>query len=139
MIPATTPYVARYRQTVDLSDGTQGSYTTDRPVLAWSDSGYALVAADERGQLVHANSYSNFTGVAPDEPHIVSALPATGWGVQYRDDDGTTFTLPLVAWLIESSGECRPVTVDTDGLTADPRHDSNFVRLTEPSEQEAAA
>ncbi|MFC7973903.1 hypothetical protein ACFUT3_01385 [Streptomyces cinereoruber] len=140
MIPATTPYVARYRQTADLPNGTQGSYTIDRPVLAWNDDGHALVAADERGQLVPASGYSNFDGVMPAEPHIMAVLPATGWLAQYKDDgDGSIFTRPVLAFLVKSDGGCRPVMVDSQGFTDDARDSENFVQLIDPGEQEAEA
>ncbi|MFC8491220.1 hypothetical protein ACFUJU_10515 [Streptomyces sp. NPDC057235] len=140
MIPATTPYVARYRQTVDRRDGTQGSYLADRPVIAWDDEGEALVAADERGRLVLASGYSNFDSVRPAGPHVVAVLPAPGWLAQYKDDsDGIVFTRPVVAFLVESDGGCKPLAVDSDGFTDDARDSGNFVQLIDPGQMEAEA
>lgn len=139
MIPATTPYVARYRQTFDRPDGSQGSYIADKPVIAWDDDGEALVAASERGRLVLASGYSNFEGLDTADPHVVAALPGAGWLAEYKEDDGTLFRFPVTAWLVSSDGSCKPVKVDADGYSDDARDSANFVRLITPGEQEVEA
>ncbi|MZE56153.1 hypothetical protein GTY86_33765 [Streptomyces sp. SID5770] len=137
MIPATTPYVARYRKTFKHADGTEGAYLDEVPVIAWDDEGEALIAAPSRGRLVLANGTPNFDSIALADPHVVAVLPATGWLAQYKDDnDGGTFDLPVVAFLVESDGSCKPIRVDSDGFTDDARESENFIQLIDPGQKE---
>ncbi|GAU67667.1 putative hypothetical protein [Streptomyces sp. NBRC 110611] len=66
------------------------------------------------------------------EARVVGALPADGWFVEYREDDGTTFSSPLAAWAVHAYGSVAdlvPLDVDRNGTTDDPRTCSNFVRI----------
>ncbi|MFJ5150860.1 hypothetical protein ACIQCF_04630 [Streptomyces sp. NPDC088353] len=136
MIPASQPYVARYRQHNQATDTTHHS---TKPVVAWGSDGMALVADEKTGRLVDADSYSNFAGLmeAPAS-QAVATLPGGGWLAEYRDDDGTTFTFTVVAWSAKSDGDLEPLCVDRDGFVSNPTEDGNFVRLYHPNEEPPA-
>lgn len=125
MIPASQPHEARYKHEDDGH-----VHFTEKPVIAWSDDGEPLVVDGTR--LVPAHRWNNFHDVVPCSPPIVTALPADGWHVEYKDDDGSTYTSPVTAWLVRSDGSCTAIDTDATGYSDEPTTCSNFVRLVPP-------
>jgi hypothetical protein len=124
VIPATQPYIARYKQ----AEG----YYTDKPVIAWDDDGYPLVAGEHR--LQRADSWTNYTDIVPSESPIVAVIPGGGWLAGYKDEDsGEEITDPVLAWTVTADGTCQPVDVDGTGWCDDPTSVDNFTRLYEPA------
>ena len=134
MIPAESgAHVARY---IHRKDDTPGACFSTKPVVAWDDHGAAMVLDTRRGCLVQADSYTNFDAVvSADSTSIVGAIPGGGWRAEYRQDDGSTLSTPVVAWNVRADGGLDPICVDPDGLTGDPTDDTNFVRLYLPDEE----
>lgn len=134
MIPAPhTPYVARYRQE---NKATASTYYTTKPVVAWDDDGAAQVVDQRTGRLVDASSYSNFASVMEaDTVSVVAAIPGGGWLAEYQNDDGTTFTMTIVAWNVRADGSIDAVCTDAGGVNGDPTDDEGFVRLYLPAEE----
>lgn len=140
MIPATTPYEVYYKGT----DNEGKPYTWPGPqVIAWDDDGAPLVIPDSHKQarrLQRATDYGNFSHVAPADSPTVAALPGGGWRVEYKNDDGTLWSAPLVAWHIRASGETIPIDCDSTGYADNPTDSSNFVRIFHPEwDTDAAA
>lgn len=73
---------------------------------------------------------------------IVAALPGGGWRIEYdaiRPKDGSTFSDPVLAWLVRANGETYPISTDSSGLTDDPTDASNFRRVYHPDEEQEGA
>lgn len=131
MIPATAPYVARFRQSHNLPDDKVHDYFRIKPVIAWDGDGTPMVADKKR--LVPADSYTNFHDVVPADVPTVTALPGGGWVAEYKDDaNGNTFEFPVVAWAIDTNGNLNPTIVYSDGLSDSATSLDNFVRLYHP-------
>ncbi|MEU6344458.1 hypothetical protein ABZ883_26320 [Streptomyces sp. NPDC046977] len=134
MIPAQhVPYEARYSQ-----ENNGRKHFTTKPVVAWDDNGTAQVVDEKTGHLRDANSYTNFADLVPVAlAPVVAAIPGGGWRVEYRDDEdeGRTFSEPVLAWQIRADGDCVPLTVDATGYACDPCDGANFVRVFLPAEE----
>ncbi|MES9523138.1 hypothetical protein [Streptomyces capoamus] len=63
---------------------------------------------------------------------VIAAFPGGGWQAVYKDDNGFEYYTPVVGWLVQADGNCRPFTFDQHGDQADPTTLTNFVRLQEP-------
>lgn len=107
---ATQPYVANFEE--KCRDGR--TYWTSKPVIAWDDEGRALIS-NGRGQLVPAIGYDSFRHVEEDASGYVAAIPGGGWQLAWKQDDGTEFLDPVVAWVINRDGWARAVSVDSNG------------------------
>lgn len=114
MIPATSPYRAAFKH----RNGAGGTYYEYMPVIAWDDEGNPLVACDDgkSQRLLPARTYNNFAHVEPDEQRIIALIPGGGWRVEHSEDDGATWSHPLVAWALQAGGLLVPVETDSDGV-----------------------
>lgn len=132
MIPANPGHRARFNH----DDGT---HSHSKPVLAWDANGAALVLDEKHGGLRPARDFTNFNRVTEDNENVtVTAVPGGGWQFEYADDEGGTFRAPVVAWAIDSQGWAHPIGADQEGGYGMPEEASNFRRLVEPGETEAA-
>jgi hypothetical protein len=131
--------------------GLSARYKHDNPkhhssiaIVAFDDDGHPLVI-DEDGRrdktrLIRADAYGNYDGMAEDpHPPITALLPAGGWRAEFTDDDGVTWSMPLVGWGLKG-GAVVPLTTDTDGMVEDFDHYGGKYRIyhpdaTEPPEQ----
>lgn len=66
------------------------------------------------------------------EGPVVAAIPGGGWLAEYRNDDGSPFTSPIVAWLVYADGNVTPVDAGADGWVDTVTDALNFVRLIPP-------
>jgi hypothetical protein len=53
---------------------------------------------------------------AVGEPTVVALIPAAGWRVGWRSDDGQEWTQPLVGWGLRDDGSVVPLDTDCNGL-----------------------
>ncbi|MBD3544488.1 hypothetical protein [Streptomyces sp. JV180] len=128
MIPATEPFVARYKHIVDG----QTRYTF-KPVIAWGDNGDALVVDTKAGRLEPATHWNDFVDLGEGTSPIVAAIPGGDWKVTYRgEESGTTDSSPLLAWGIRADGTTTPIDVDGSGFSDDPTGDDRFLSLDPP-------
>jgi hypothetical protein len=130
VIPAIQPYVAHYKH---VDNGR--TYHSTKPVIAWDDDGKPLVADDS--QLVRASRWTNYDGVMEADAPVIAALPGQGWVVEYKEDDGSTYTNPVLCWLVRSDGSTTPLDSDGTGYCDEPATVGNFVRLIPPGEAPA--
>ncbi|WP_199551413.1 hypothetical protein [Streptomyces sp. N35] len=131
MIPATEVYIARYKVETE-----QGTHYETRPIVAWDDTGYALVADTKKGRLVRANKDSNFAGLQLDEEApVIAALPGGGWTALFAEDAAGSNTEPVLAWHVFASGFMKPIVMERGGMPEDPTEIENFVRLVAPGEE----
>ncbi|MFC8406754.1 hypothetical protein ACWEQ5_13595 [Streptomyces griseoincarnatus] len=63
---------------------------------------------------------------------VVAALPGGGWIAEFKQDDGSVETYPLVAWLVLADGEMIPMDASASGDAQDPREVANFQRMYHP-------
>lgn len=127
MIPATTNVECQFEG--DRGDGTKYRYTSN-PVIAWDDDGTPLVLGD--GALVSAERYRNFIGLVEADAPVVAALPGGEWRAEFKDDDGTIHSTPLLSWNVRADGTATPIVAGSDGDVYDPCEVSNFSRLYIP-------
>ncbi|MER7176799.1 hypothetical protein [Streptomyces mesophilus] len=131
MIPATEAYIARYKVETE-----QRTHYETRPVVAWDDAGFALVADTTKGRLVRANKYSNFAGLQlEEEAPVIAALPGGGWTAVFTGDEGSSNTEPVLAWHVFAGGFMKPVVMERGGVPEDPTELGDFVRLVAPGEE----
>ncbi|MDJ1645404.1 hypothetical protein [Streptomyces pakalii] len=127
MIPARHPYEANYQQEEDGR-----TVYRSKPVIAWDDEGQALVADERSGRLVPANNGRTFTGLSEVGHPVVGAIPGGGWGVRFKNSDGTFTEDPLVAWTVRSDGTLTPIDTDSLGECQPSTAMSNFDGLVAP-------
>lgn len=139
-----TGWYASYRvANPALPKGHPGYYSLRKIPVAYWDHGYGWVSVAEHqkhpGHLMRANEVRfttwEFMGYYPKAQTVVAALPGAGWSAEYKADDGSTFTSPLVAWLIFDDGEVRAADMGSDGYGDNPCESGNFVRLVGPDEE----
>lgn len=115
MIPDNGRHAASFR----YGSKDSGGYSwMSKPIVAWDDEGYALIAGEESskaGRLVRACTFSNFHGITDADPVYVAAVPGGGWQVAWPQDDGTEYVEPVVAWALKDDGSMQACTVDVDG------------------------
>lgn len=127
MIPARGNYEAHFQ----VKGGSGNTYTNTKCIEAFDDEGHALVV-DDKGRLVRANSYSNFTHVDEANQEVAGVLPGGGWTFAWTNPDGSSDSEPVVGWIVNDSGYATPLTVDDPNVaTATPCSDSN-VRVLPP-------
>lgn len=124
MIPATHPYEARFTHKND--DGrTTFSF---KPVIAWDDDGQPLVAGKRK--LMVASSFTNFDRImAADDSPVVATVPGDGWRAEFKDEDGSTISDPVIAFAVRADGTGLPIQVGSDGEVDTSTSASNFSRL----------
>ena len=128
MIPAPPGLVALFKY--------DKSPSSSMPIVAFDDDGHPLVI-DENGkrnkvQLVHADAWSNYDGMAEDpHPPISALLPAGGWRVEFTETDGAKWSEPLVGWGLKA-GVVVPLTTDIDGTVDDFDLYSGTYRIYHP-------
>ena len=84
-----------------------------RPVERFSEEGEALVVDERSGNLVSAAGLHGFAELTRCST-TVSVIPADpGWTVTFKDGD-TSFTEPIVAWIVNDVGNGNPLVVDDD-------------------------
>jgi hypothetical protein len=59
---------------------------------------------------------SNRNAHAVGEATVVALIPAAGWRVTWRADDGQEWTQPLVGWGLRDDGLVVPLDTDCNGL-----------------------
>jgi hypothetical protein len=69
----------------------------------------------------------------PNPNPVVAALPGADWVAVFRNDDGSEYREPLVAWLVRADGEMEPTCVADDGSADDATTAGNFLRLIRPT------
>ena len=109
MIPADGSYYVHYE------NNPRGPIT--KPVIAWDDEGRPLVAG--KYGLVPAHELGSVKHIRQDDAPVVAAVPGGGWLIDCKDDDGNTWTTPILAWTIRADGNAVPLTADSDGVTDD--------------------
>lgn len=140
MFPAPPGVSAYYEE--ELGNGK--TILTDYPVVAFDDEGvpyYVSSGARDSKTLVRADRWTNYLGVgmARNDP-IIGVVPGQGWKVVYKfEEDDEETIVPVVAWTIDSGGNCKPRTSPLFELNApdadtwfDPREDDAFVRMIAP-------
>jgi len=112
MIPATIAYMAVFKSKLD--GGTE--FLHRRPVIAWDEDGYALVADEANGRLRQAAGYGGaFVQLLEGgDERFVALAPGGGWLVE-RTGPGGTSTVPVVAWGVDGNGVVYALDTDGDG------------------------
>lgn len=114
MIPTNVPYTATFRTTRPVRDGGTREVWKDRPVIAWDEDGYALVVGNHG--LVRAANLDGYEGLSEgSDSRVVGAIPADGWRIAWKLDDGQEPTDRILLWLVKADGMVEPVWVDPDG------------------------
>jgi hypothetical protein len=132
MIPNTHSYEAVFRH---KSKDTGEDYSDYLPVIAWDDNGTAMVISRKSGGLVRVTDYPNFVCIREGEGRAVAVIPGCGYVVEYDNGDGTTFTSPVLAWVINDLGYARAISVDSSLASADTVNDSsNFKGVYLPAD-----
>lgn len=141
MIPAPRGYVAQYRHKI----GDKVHYI-HQPIVAFDEDGDPYVAPNGMGKrFVPAYSIDNYVGVDEDpEPPIVALLPAGGWRIERTDEeDGTTWSGPLVGWGLKADGATVPLASDGEGFVEEPSGDFRVYHpdevITEKTSEQATA
>lgn len=104
-----------------------------RPVVAWDDEGAPLVVG--RRGLVPAFELGAVQRIVRDQHPAVAAVPGGGWLIDCKDDDGITWTLPILAWTVHADGSTTPLTTDADGVTSDATEGLAEYRIYHPDEK----
>ncbi|MGW9637456.1 hypothetical protein [Nocardiopsis alba] len=103
MIPAPPGHIAYFK----------GERLYKKPIVAFDNSGNALVMDAKSGKLRAANSYSDFLHAMYDNDRIVSVIPGGGWEFAYMDNEGQDETItrraPVVAWAFNETGHGTPI------------------------------
>jgi hypothetical protein len=143
MIPAPPGLVATYVNEGVDNLGKPYKHWDCKPVIAFNDEGVPLIVGDRKRSnnrtLIRADTYTNYDGVVhnPDPP-FVSIIPADGWRVARKDDDGTEWSRPLIGWAVKADGEIAALETDPDGLVeevgAHGRDSSRIYHPDEPSD-----
>jgi hypothetical protein len=134
MIVPSQRFAASYRYEGSAGGKTR-TYYTNKPVVAWDDHGNPLVVDEKTGRLRDASAWRNYVGVQEADPVVVGAVPGGEWRVEYRNDDGTVHSSPIVAWLVYDDGSVKPTDSDGTGYVDDPTTVGNFTRIYHPSEE----
>lgn len=121
MIPAPPRLAARYRTEGTDNLGTPYKYWDHKAIVAFDDEGIPLIIGERKNgdnrRLIRADTYTNYDGMTEDpDPRIVSMIPAVGWRVAYKNEDGSEWTRPLVGWGVKSDGDIAALDVDSTGL-----------------------
>lgn len=93
-----------------------------RPVEAWGPEGEALVVDETSGRLRPATAFTGFKTLQKVSK-VVGAMPSgNGWKLRITEDqDGDfMFDVPIIAWVIDDSGNLIPVTVTEDSYLSPP-------------------
>lgn len=109
MIPADGSHYVHYDPS---SNGRRA-----RRVVAWDDNGTPLVAG--RHGLVPAHDLGTVKGIREGDAPVVGAVPGGGWMIECKDDEGNTWTSPILAWSIHADSSATPITSDSDGVATD--------------------
>lgn len=103
MIPNTTSWSAVYDK--------NGAHVTQR-IIAWDSDGFALIVDAINGTLQRAADQPHFLRLQVDydvAAQYVAALPGGGWTVEFSGVDGTTESIPVVAWGVSPEGAVTPL------------------------------
>lgn len=122
MIPADGSHYVHYQHSA------QGLPV--RPVIAWDDDGNPLVTG-KRG-LVPAYEMGTIKYIRRDSSPAVGAVPGGGWLIECKDDEGNTWTTPILAWTVHADGSAQPLTSDRDGITGDATEGLESYRIYHP-------
>ncbi|MER5918018.1 hypothetical protein ABT124_49150 [Streptomyces sp. NPDC001982] len=60
-----------------------------------------------------------FDLIRGDQAATVGAIPGGGWLIDCADDQGNTWTTPILTWTVHADGTATPITTDRDGVTGD--------------------
>jgi hypothetical protein len=123
MIPADGSHYAHYEK----------SSTLPRKIVAWGDNGEPLVVG--RRGLVPAWEIGELARLGSEQAPAVGAVPGGGWMIECKDDDGGSWTLPILAWTIHSDGTASPLTTDADGVSSDATEGLASYRIYHPDEK----
>jgi hypothetical protein len=123
MIPADGSYHVHFLTT-------DGKPSISKPVVAWGDDGAPLVAG-KKG-LINAHDYGRVGQVGQTTAGVVGAVPGGGWLIDCTDDEGNTWTVPILAWTIHADGSATALTTDADGLTGDATEGLEKYRIYHP-------
>lgn len=129
MIPATIPFVARFKHHHTTAKGEAITTYSTKPVIAWDEGGYPYVAGEHN--LVPANSYANFVDIGEGDAPIIAAIPGGGWQVKWSNEGGTAYVEPILAWILDADGSAKPISSDSDGITSEVQT-SDTVELIDP-------
>lgn len=130
MIPATRPYDARFKKHLNANDGTTTTYYDTKPVIAWDEDGHPLVVGER--QLVRASNLPGFMDIDEYESVFMSAIPGGGWQIAWKQDDGTEFIDPVLAWVVDHHGQAKAMSADSTGCV-DFFEDGPNARLIPPA------
>ncbi|WP_280387689.1 hypothetical protein [Nocardia wallacei] len=92
----------------------------DYPVMAWSETGEALIVDTDAGCLVAARERAGFSGLERTDEYCRtyrSLIAAQGWCAHYRRADGSLRSVPVVAWALcaDDPGVVVPLVSTADG------------------------
>jgi hypothetical protein len=125
MIPANGTYYVHFNNPA-------GQFTRAMPVIAWDDDGSPLIAG-KFGLISAADSgLGAVRGIKHDTEAAVGAVPGGGGVIDCVDDEGTTWTTPILAWVIHGNGTATPITSDVDGVTGDATDGLEKYRIRHP-------
>src|ERR1044072_4854978 len=143
MGPVDGPHSVRF----PLPDGNPG---LPSPVVAWDEDGSPLVVG--KWGLVRASDAGRGAGARlkrGNEP-VAGAVagggrttrengpwgwagPGGGWLIDCTDDEGNTWTPPILAWTVHADATTTPLTSDSDGLTGDATEGLSSYRIYHPA------
>jgi hypothetical protein len=126
MIPADGTHYVHFR----LPDGNPG---LPSPVVAWDEDGSPLVVG--KWGLVRASDAGRgaVARIKRDNEPVVGAVPGGGWLIDCTDDEGNTWTTPILAWTVHADATTTPLTSDSDGLTGDATEGLSSYRIYHPA------
>jgi len=104
-----------------------------RKIIAWGDEGEPLVVG--RRGLVPAWDLGGISRLVTEEAPAVGAVPGGGWMIDCKDDEGGSWTLPILAWTIHANGTASPLTTDADGVATDATEGLASYRIYHPDER----
>lgn len=121
MIPAQPGYAVHFELSRPNSSDPNKRHQRDleEPVLAWDDNGAPLIAGPEG--LTQPDHYATILGERIDRWEVapsykgIHVIPGGGWLETTTLDDGTKYTIPVIAWHIDIAGGGTPILCDGEG------------------------
>lgn len=128
MIPANGTYYVHFQDS-------EGQFTSAKPVVAWDDDGRPLIAGRYGLELAADAGLGAIRGIRQASEAVVGAVPGGGWLIDCTDDEGVSWTLPILAWTIHADGAATPLTTDADGVTSDATEGLASYRIHHPQDR----
>lgn len=97
-------------------DGTH--WVDTQPVIAWSDSGEALVLHNNCLEI--ACNLPHFKRIDEGDAPVVGIAPGGGWRIERRYGSGLLRDQPVIGWAVRADGSAFPIETDADGFVRHP-------------------